>query len=844
MLELVHIVMVMPLLISLEAETEKRWRIEAEAGDVLRHEKVRIVRDADASSGRALQISSEIEGDKIILLRFSESLKPGKYRLAFRLKAENLFDLGKGWRIEVREGGKITCYDVVYGYDLKRKNGYQDFVLACELGGTPLEISMHWSGNEGTPTLYLDAIDLIRQGDAAPARLKSVWPDRIRYVPGQSGDITVSLASVSAQLEKVDLRLELLYDLGTCRSIGERTVELEPGRTLDLKFPLGELEEQWGYEIRATLEQDGNVLDQMSEFFTVHDNVWAVGQSGSFDVEPPDPIIYWHHTITMGGGHSDEEIAACVDIGRRQKGYCTKVEMGRMPEELLYMAPAEPMWIDNQAGWVVSKHEMRYAVTALKKHGIGVVLYLSPYAWGGPYLMKLIREKPEWFIFHAPGTSENLENIQDAHNRNIYEKRAGDFHVNYQPDAMERLARFWESLVQSGYNGYVDPDSPGWQGTEADWVRYKAYWKRMESDVAKLNIPLSKGSIMPNHKLPEVVDHVANQIIASVKMFGWDGIRWDGRMGVYTADFAWPYVPYYDFWGNPLNTTVEEAIEQTLAIFRRLKFKVAKKLPNLVWGYNYSSWSELNRDLRLTEEMCRDGGWMLNEFSQWYNRLEVPWDDIRSKKEPYNIWRNFYSVISDEGELVTKLGGHYHPYIGGWKYPPDDIYGGIVSLATRGHPVVSSGYLNSCFPTGNRNQFAVRFGRFVYDNNLRRVDQPEEIVSITSDEPIWWKKSVYRLSSKEEDHLVIHLINPPVAEEIEGDPSCSFRDPVKNVVVEVELPENSTKVDAWALSCESWTWGKKAKSQAVPLKIDISKGKASATIPQVLFWKMVVVKFE
>ena len=454
--ELVHIIMVMPLLISLQAETEERWRIEAEAREVFRHQKVRIVRDADASGGRALQISSEIEGKEIILLRFSESLNPGKYQLSFRLKAENLFDLGKGWRIEVREGGEIAHYDVVYGYDLKWKNGYQDFVLACELGGTPLEISMHWSGKEGTPTLYLDAIDLIRQGDVTPARLKAVWPDRVRYVPGQTGDVTVSLESVSAQAEKVDLSLELFHDLGKRRSIGERTVEIEPGSALDVKFPLSELNDKWGYEVRATLEQDGKVLDQMSEFFTVHDNIWAVSQSSGFDVEPPEPIIYWHHAITMGGGHSDEEILACVEIGRRQKGYCTNVELGRMPEELLYMAPTEPVWFDNQAGWMVSKHEMRYAVTALKKHGIGVTLYLSPYAWGGPYLMKLIREKPEWFIYHAPGTSENLENVQDAYNRSIYEKRAGDFHVNYQPDAMERLARFWESLEQSGYDGYVE----------------------------------------------------------------------------------------------------------------------------------------------------------------------------------------------------------------------------------------------------------------------------------------------------------------------------------------------------------------------------------------------------
>jgi hypothetical protein len=58
------------------------------------------------------------------------------------------------------------------------------------------------------------------------------------------------------------------------------------------------------------------------------------------------------------------------------------------------------------------------------------------------------------------------------------------------------------------------------------------------------------------------------------------------------------------------------------------------------------------------------------------------------------------------------------------------------------------------------------------------------------------------------------------------------------------MPAGRQTVRAWALTCESWRTGEKARTQAVPLEVLRDGGTLIVRLPEVLFWKLVVFEFE
>jgi hypothetical protein len=81
-------------------------------------------------------------------------------------------------------------------------------------------------------------------------------------------------------------------------------------------------------------------------------------------------------------------------------------------------------------------------------------------------------------------------------------------------------------------------------------------------------------------------------------------------------------------------------------------------------------------------------------------------------------------------------------------------------------------------------------------------------------------------------------------EEVETDPMSRLNPPVANTTVSIQLPAGKSKARAWALTAESWKTGDPPRTQAVPLDVRTDGGRATATVPEVLYWKMVVWRVE
>jgi hypothetical protein len=563
----------------------------------------------------------------------------------------------------------------------------------------------------------------------------------------------------------------------------------------------------FGYALTAIASVEGKDVDTAEEYFCVHDNPWAVA-TGARDEELADYYTPWQW-VFYAIGASDPEIEECALRARKEYTTCTEF-FSWSPGECFYMAPNEPFWIRGNGGDLLrSKREIQKEVAALQKHGIACISYIA-YQAMGERTLQIIRERPEWFIY-SPDTGDHLE--------------------FYTVNELEKRQSFWKAFDWAKWEAEANPDSAKWTNSEESWKRYKEFWRPYSEQVRKFS---TIGYFDPNYKLPEVVDYCADQVIASAKMFGWDGLRWDcGHLN--TGPIWGSFRPFLDFYGKPLARTPGEMVSQTVENLRRLKARIRKQFPNFAFGTNYGSWMETHTYPKMTEELCRDGGWLLDEFSYGYN----------APQSPYHWWDKYYAIMADQGEYVTSLGGHYHPFAfnrSGGKYPVDRLYETIFRIAGHGHP--NAVYYNSRTPAGNFAQFCVRFGRYVFDPDLRRIERPETTARIHASAPLWWEKTVYRLHERDRETLVVHLINPPVATEIETDPMSRLRPPVDDVKVTVNLPAGKTRATAHVLTAEAWKLGEAPRTQSVSVPVEISGAQATCTVPQVLYWKMVVFQFE
>ncbi|MBI3921365.1 MAG: hypothetical protein HY318_08115 [Armatimonadetes bacterium] len=791
------------------ARAQQTWTIEAESPSVGRDKAVTVADDAAASGGKVLMVpSTGVPQWNVAYVGFPEGTTTGRYRITLRVKMDNAADVGKGWRIDVRDDARLLAYSVIYGTHVKGP-GYHDFSFNCDYTNPQRRpaLYMRWTGNDGKPALTWDSCTFTRVDDLPPVRITRVWPDRIRYKPGENGTVAVAVENLSTATQTCEVRVTLQHDLDEPKSLGTPKLTVDPGKTAEVQIPLRHDGGLFGYGLKAVALVEGKEVDAAEEYFCVHSNPWAVA-TGAHDEEWAEYTTpWWAVFYTIGQG--DPAIDAAVLAARKDYTTCTEF-FSWSPGECFYMNPKEPFWIRGNGGDLLrSKRELQREVAGLKSHGIGCITYIA-YQAMGEHTLELVQQKPEWFAY-SPDTGDHLE--------------------FYNVNELEKRKEFWKKFDWEKYKSDGDSTSPGWQNTPESAKKYEEFWKGPSEECRKLSII---GYFVPNYKLPEVVDYCADQAIASAKMFGWDGLRWDcGHLN--TGPIWGSFKPFVDFSGKPLAPTPAEMVPQTIANLKRLKTRIHKQLPDFAIGTNYGSWMETHTYPKMTEELCRDGGWLLDEFSYGYN----------AATSPYHWWDKYYAIMADEGEHVTSLGGHYNPFAfnrNGGTYPVDRLYETIFRIAGHGHP--NSIYYNSRTPAGNFAQFCVRFGRFVFDPAIRRVDKPEEIITVQSAATLWWNKTVGRLKDGNSEYQIVHLINPPVAAEVETDPMSRLNPPVAYPSVSIKLPAGKSKTKAWALTAESWKTGDTPKTQAVSLDVKIEGARATVIVPEVLYWKMVVWRVE
>jgi hypothetical protein len=332
-----------------------------------------------------------------------------------------------------------------------------------------------------------------------------------------------------------------------------------------------------------------------------------------------------------------------------------------------------------------------------------------------------------------------------------------------------------------------------------------------------------------NHAMPEVQEYIAKQYIRCAKEMGFKGVRMDVRyLEVHPGE--------RNFAGKEVATTNEEADKISVAAIKRIKELVHKEVPDFTFGYNYAS-PEETKDMPLTmQERCAGAGWMLDEVSCGY----------QEKTSPYHIWSAYARRMTSWGDQVNKWGGIYNPFDfhrNGTKYPVDNYYSTIFRLIAGGRFPC---YYNSRLPVGNLGRLATRYSEYFYGRNRSWLPKIAGEVDVKAPAPLWWKDMVYWNRDVDGNRqLLVHLVNPPRAAEVEENPRNEVMPPVKNIEVTAgPAPDGKLAKAAYLVTAEPIEATGEPAVQQIKLALkSVPGGKVAVTVPSVVFYKLIVFQY-
>ena len=350
-------------------------------------------------------------------------------------------------------------------------------------------------------------------------------------------------------------------------------------------------------------------------------------------------------------------------------------------------------------------------------------------------------------------------------------------------------------------------------------------WDRYTEETAKRKIRLGLNwhYIRLDAGRPSIVDISAAETIASTKMFGWGGVRFDGDFDVPVSDLYYE-APVRNLKGK--RTASEFDADVTYANnINRYKKRVRQALPDMEFGFNHS-FDDSHQNWIATPAVASMESIVMNEPLKSFSR---------SPQEPYNRWEDYSKVMVKYSRIVRAWSGFFQP-LGSWGLRPDDnLYQSIYVLSAQaiGH----SGFFFEAPFTQRMPRYIARFAG-VLRADLHPVPAPEGRIEVTGSAPLQWKNYVaFRDVSPTKRDYVMHLINPPVPERAKSkDTRCLLRAPVRDVIVSLDLDPFEHAVEAFLLD----PWNEKDM-----LKVPLSHrpGSVIMTLPSdVRIWCTLVLR--
>ncbi|MHB9023067.1 MAG: hypothetical protein ACYC7E_02690 [Armatimonadota bacterium] len=466
--------------------------------------------------------------------------------------------------------------------------------------------------------------------------------------------------------------------------------------------------------------------------------------------------------IASSAPYTPKQIAGQLRTARLQ--YCNWFEKSFWaPDDWgVLTTPPGATWFSGQARRHENTEKLRLQIQTAHELGMKAITYGKCMAGGLPG-WELARKCPQWFVVDAYGRT------------------------------MGRAADVW--------------DMEHWQ--EADKYQYKDYkyaWTYRWVDLRRL----------------DALDHGIDQLIASTRQFGWDGVRFDS--GGFRAHFV-PKdgIVYYDGVDsvNTRNT-------------RRMKERLWQELPGYLFGYNtndpvgqaatqaYSPLTPADPTGHEFREMMAGGGlWMfegMRDKSHFFGR------------RAYKTWSDYATDMAQAIRTIKGYGGHAC-----FSYGDTGLYKYMIGTMIGAHDYVGEHVRAN--GSENWGAFLTRWSSFIWDHRLRALPAPEQAVKVTSERPLWWKEFANELVvSPTKRYVVIHLMNPPV-----NDECAKTKDeaPAPMTEVIVQVGHGAEKLVRAMFIAPGYP-----NRAETLVALDNKAGVTGFRLPRLDIWAMVVVELE
>ncbi len=495
--------------------------------------------------------------------------------------------------------------------------------------------------------------------------------DKIRYNPGDTLKGTVNVTDLSGK--GGDGTVNLYFE----HFVNERTkVKTLPVKlTADpqtLSFDIALPKEELGYAlIGEYVSADGKDKDESAEYFNIAKNFNRVALFGGGAGSTRD--------VTL----DDDTVRRAINASRSE--YYNACEYFAWAEDdMVEMSSDGDYWFSGQTNYHMNKQTIQKQIRLAHEQGISMVTY-------GKFVMS---GYPGW--------------------KTAYDYPSDHRSQYYYPVGM------WEGVNSTILDRFRNKETVPYSPLPTvPGNAYYVWWQEF--------MPINPDAT------PRMSRIAAEEVIRSIDMFGWDGIRWDGhpRGGGQCGG------------GN--GNYDQAAARRTQSLVRYFKEIVNEKYPNFGHGYNYlliepkKDYNWALEDFEL-DELCRGGGLLMNES---IGNASAGW--------------TFDSIVRNlqvEGDLCRERGGYYLG-ISYAKSPRDVIVESALWASAGARPYTSA--MNK-----STRRYCTRYSQYTLDENLRRLTTPEKILAPQTETKLWWQPFVYETPlTNGKRQIVVNLLNIP-----------------------------------------------------------------------------------
>jgi len=217
----------------------------------------------------------------------------------------------------------------------------------------------------------------------AELTIARAWPQKLLCSPGETQTVTVTVANPGAQDAEAALDVRLVSGMDDQQVLLEKAIRVPAGATTEIPMPFPAEGRRRGWEVRARLQRDGQVLSEGRDYFVVSNEPWSVAHYDS---------VIWSYGLN-----------ADFTICRFRRSYsCMAEQFGQGAAYIGSLIPRRQEWVSN-CGFRESLPTIREVTRKAHEQGIRITAYIFPCDFG-PDGFEFARQHPEWVRRNLDGS--------------------------------------------------------------------------------------------------------------------------------------------------------------------------------------------------------------------------------------------------------------------------------------------------------------------------------------------------------------------------------------------------------------------------------------------------------